>query len=139
MPPSAGTETILVIDDERLVLSLTHSMLTRYGYDVVTAMSGAEALAVFKNWPDIEVNLLLVDLVMPGMNGTETVQRIHELRPALPVIYFSAYSEMESLRPRHARNAPYLAKPFSSLRLTAKIREVLDNSKADAAGAESSE
>src|SRR5882672_1091084 len=117
MPPIPGTETVLVIDDERLVLSLTHAMLLRNGYTVLTAMSGAEAVALFSNWPEIEVHLLLVDLIMPGMSGDETVKRIWELRPGLPVLYFSAYSAMESLRPKYALGVPYLAKPFSSLQL----------------------
>ena len=134
MPPLPGTETILVIDDERLVLSLTHAMLTRYGYAVLTAMSGSEAVGLFNNWPAIEIDLLLVDLLMPGMGGSETVKRIHEIRPGLPVLYVSAYSEMESLRPQYARGVPYLAKPFTSLQLTDKIREVLDaGSSAEAA------
>lgn len=133
MPPLPGAETILVIDDEHLVLSLTHAMLTRYGYTVLTAMSGAEALALFSNWPEVEVDLLLVDLIMPGMSGEETVRRISELRPGIAVLYFSAYSEMESLRPQYARGVPYIAKPFTSLQLSKKIREVLDAGSADAA------
>jgi two-component system cell cycle sensor histidine kinase/response regulator CckA len=136
MPPSPGTETILVVDDERLVLSLTHAMLSRYGYTVLSAINGAEALALFKNWPDIEVDLLLVDLVMPGISGPETVKQIQELRPGVPVLYFSAYSEMESLRPQYARGIPYIAKPFTSIQLMAKIREALDSRpSADAASA----
>src|SRR5215813_1878273 len=126
MPPDHGSETILVIDDEHVVLSLTHAMLTRYGYTVLTANSGAEALALIKNWGDIEVHLLVVDLVIPDMNGVETVKRIHELRPGLPILYCSAYSEEETLRPVFARGIPYLSKPFTSQQLIKKIREVLD-------------
>jgi len=72
---------------------------------------------------------------MPGLNGVETVERIHQLRPGLPVLYFSAYSEQEELRPAFARGVPYIAKPFTSLQLTKRIREVLDAGRAEAAEA----
>ena len=135
MSPTARTETILVIDDKLLALSLADSMLTRYGYNVITATSGEEALWFFEKWPDIEVNLVLVDLVMPGLNGVETATGIHKFRPGLPILYFSAYSQQEGLRPRFARGVPYIAKPFTSVQLTQKIREVLDAGKSDAAEA----
>ena len=93
MPPVPGTETILVIDDEPMVVRLTSAMLSRHGYTVVTAGSGTEAVNLFKNRPQIEVHLLLVDLLMPDMNGIEAVKLITELRPGLPALYFSAYSE----------------------------------------------
>jgi two-component system cell cycle sensor histidine kinase/response regulator CckA len=135
MSPTARTETILVIDDEVFVRSLAHSMLTRYGYNVITASSGEEALRFFEKWPNVEVHLAMVDLVMPGLNGVQTVEGIHKLRPGLPVLYFSAYSEDEGLRPRFARSVPYIGKPFTSLQVTQKIREVLDAGKSDAAEA----
>jgi len=133
MSPIPGTETILVVDDESLVLSLANSMLTRFGYNAITAASGKEALRLFEKWPVVQVDLALVDLVMPEMNGVELVERIHKLRPGLPVLYFSAYSAQDTLRPQFARNMPYIAKPFTSLQLTSKIREVLDAGKPDAA------
>jgi CheY-like chemotaxis protein len=132
MSPTGRTETILVIDDDRMVLGLVDSMLTRYGYTVVTATSGEEALRLFEN---IQVDLALVDVVMPDMNGVGVVERIHELRPGLPILLFSGYSEEDSLRPMFARSAPFIAKPFTSLQLTRKIREVLDTPKADAESA----
>jgi CheY-like chemotaxis protein len=132
MSPTGRTETILVIDDDRMVLGLVDSMLTRYGYTVVTATSGEEALRLFEN---IQVDLALVDVVMPDMNGVGVVERIHELRPGLPILLFSGYYEHESLRPMLARGIPFLAKPFTSLQLTQKIRELLDNPKADAESA----
>jgi CheY-like chemotaxis protein len=124
--PFAKTETILIVDDEPLVLSLTSAMLRRHGYSVLTAASGAEAIALFKHSPSVEVHLLLVDLAMPDMTGVAVVERISEWRPGLPVVYFSAYSGDESLRPAYARGIPFIAKPFTSLQLIKKIREVLD-------------
>jgi CheY-like chemotaxis protein len=133
MPPLPGTETILIIDDETAVLSLTSRMLTRYGYEVITATSAKETLHLFEVWPDLPVDLLLVDIVLPEMNGIELAQNIWELRPDFPVLFFSAYSDEEILRPVIARGIPYIAKPFSSIQLTKKIRELLDAPKADAA------
>ena len=127
MPPKPGSETILVVDDEIAVLSLTNMMLTRYGYTVITAASAKEALHLFEVWPDLQVDLLLVDVIMPVMNGIELAALIREKRPNLPVLYFSAYSDQEPLRPVFSRRLPYIAKPFTSLQLTTRIREVLDS------------
>src|SRR5262249_55974955 len=114
------------VDDEIAVLSLTNMMLSRYGYTVITAASGKEALHLFEVWPDLQVDLLLVDIIMPDMNGLELAARIRELRPDLRSLYFSAYSDQEPLRPLIARGLPYIAKPFTSLQLTRRIREILD-------------
>ena len=133
MPPLPGTETIFIIDDESAVLSLTSRMLTRYGYETITATNAKETLHLFEVWPDLPVDLLLVDIVMPDMNGIALAEKIWELRPGLPVLFFSAYSEQEILRPVMARGVPYIAKPFNSSQLTKKIRAVLDAPKADAA------
>src|ERR1700730_5431338 len=126
MLPTRRRETILVVDDEQMVLGLVNSMLTRFGYRVIAAASGKEALDLLEKKPDIEVQLALVDLILPGMTGVEVVERIHKLRPGLPVLYFSAYSEDDTLRPIFAGGIPFIAKPFTSLQLTQKIREVLE-------------
>ena len=136
MPPQLGTETILVVDDEHAVLSLSDAMLRRYGYTVITAPSGKEALRLLEVWPTMEIHLALIDLVMPAMNGVDLSQRIRMIRPRLPILYFSAYSEYEPLRPDYARGIPFIAKPFTSLQLIRKIREVLDEPIADAARGE---
>ena len=78
---------------------------------------------------------MLVDIVMPEMNGVELAERVREIRPGLPVLFFSAYSDQDTLRPALSRGLPYLSKPFTSLRLTKKIRELLDRPKTASAGA----
>jgi two-component system cell cycle sensor histidine kinase/response regulator CckA len=132
--PLPGTETILIVDDEHAVLGLTHLMLRRSGYALIPASSGKEALHLFEVWPDLEVDLLMADIVMPGMNGVELAEEIRVLRPNLPVLFFSAYSDQEILRPVIARRVPYIAKPFTALQLTKKIREVLDKPKTASKG-----
>ena len=121
-----GHETILVVDDEVAVCSLARLMLTRHGYSVIDAGSGAEALHLFEVWPDLEVDLALIDIVMPIMSGVKLADKLRAVRPNLPVLYTSAYPEDEMLRPIAIRGLPYLPKPFTSVRLVAKIRELLD-------------
>src|SRR5438477_11759803 len=119
--PQSGTETILVVDDEIIILSLARSMLTRYGYSVLEASNGAEALHLFEVWPDLEVDLALIDIVMPLMSGVKLAEKLRAVRPNLPVLYTSAYPEDEMLRPIAARGLPYLPTPFTSALLVAKI------------------
>src|SRR5438445_12455817 len=122
----SGAQTILVVDDEIAVMSVVEMMLKRGGYSVITAAGANEALNLFAEWPDLEVDLLLLDFVLPDMNGVELYRRIRERRPELPVLYFSAYSEHEELRPALARGVPYMAKPFTASQLTRRVREILD-------------
>jgi CheY-like chemotaxis protein len=124
--PQWGTETVLVVDDELVALSLTQLMLTRYGYSVLTASSGREALHLFEVWPDQHVHFAVIDIVMPEMDGFEVAAALRTIRPDLPVLFTSAYSDRPELRPERTRNIPYLAKPFSSVKLIDKMREMLD-------------
>ena len=71
---------------------------------------------------------------MSEMNGVELALRIDRVRPGLPILFCSAYSEREELRPVHERKLPYISKPFTSIKLTSRIREVLDAPKVTAAG-----
>jgi len=121
-----GGETILVVDDEVAVLSVMEMMLKRSGYTVITAASAQQALNLFADWADLQVDLLLVDFVLPDMNGVELTRKIWERRPDLPALYFSAYSEHEELRPALARGVPYIAKPFTADQLTSRVRDILD-------------
>jgi CheY-like chemotaxis protein len=131
--PEQGTESILIVDDETVILSLTHAMLTRYGYNVIGAQSGGEALRLVASWPDLKIDMAIIDIVMPVMDGIELTRRLHELRPNLPVLYISAYAENEHLRPINTQGLPMIAKPFSSVTLIAKIRKMLDRESAESA------
>src|SRR5689334_10672947 len=119
--PEQGTETVLIVDDETIVLSLAQAMLTRYGYTVLIAHSGDEALHFLEVWPDQALDIAVLDIVMPMMDGFELAERLRVLRPTLPILYMSAYSQRAELRPERTRGIPYLAKPFTSLGLTGKI------------------
>src|SRR5882724_11577325 len=120
-----GAETILVVDDDAEMLGLTQMMLTRAGFNVLIAGSGKEAIKLLETLPDLAVDLLLVDLIMPGMNGNELVDHVLKMRPGLPFVYCSAYPNQPILQSILARGIPYIAKPFTSVQLADKIREVL--------------
>jgi len=125
-----GSETVLVVDDETFMLSLANAMLARHGYTVLTATSAQEVLHMFEIWPDLKVDVAVLDVVMPQMDGFELADRIRQIRPRLPILYMSAYPEKAELRPERTRNIPFVPKPFSSLTLVGKIREVLDKPQA---------
>jgi two-component system cell cycle sensor histidine kinase/response regulator CckA len=121
-----GTETVLVVDDESFMLSLAELMLTRLGYTVLTATRGEEVLHMIEVWPDLKIDVAVIDVVMPLMDGFELAERMRKIRPRLPILYMSAYPEKAELRPEQTRNIPFVPKPFTSLKLAGKIREVLD-------------
>ena len=126
-----GSETVLVVDDETFMLSLADAMLARHGYTVLTATTGQQVLHMFQIWPELKIDVAVLDVVMPGMDGFELAERIRKIRPRLPILYMSAYPEKAELRPEKTRNIPFVPKPFSSLTLVGKIREMLDEPRED--------
>jgi CheY-like chemotaxis protein len=114
-----GTETILVVDDEALVLTMAETILSDYGYKVLTASSGTAALALLAR-RGVATDLVLTDLVMPGLGGRELAERIRAAG-RLPVIFMSGYV-MPSGSPD---GADYLQKPFTSRQLLSKVRAAL--------------
>jgi two-component system cell cycle sensor histidine kinase/response regulator CckA len=129
-----GTETVLIVDDETFMLSLAELMLTRLGYTVLTATSGKEVLHMLEVWPDLKIDIAVLDVVMPMMDGFEVAERVRKLRPRLPILYMSAYPEKAELRPEQTRDVPFVPKPFTSINLAGKIREVLDSPHLHASG-----
>jgi nitrogen-specific signal transduction histidine kinase len=118
-----GTETILVVDDEEMLLSMTETILSDYGYKILTANSGTKALAVLSR-DDVQVDLVVTDLVMPGMGGRELVERIRQLAPKVKILCTSGY-----VMPTDKKGIPaYLQKPFTSDDLLAKVKRVLSSS-----------
>ena len=121
-PAGSGGETILVAEDEEQVRKLVDRVLTRLGYTVLSAADGAEALSLEANHAG-RIDLLLTDMVMPGMGGGELSRRMLERQPALKVLLMSGYSE-ELVAAEHGE-VPFLPKPFTPEELAAKVREVL--------------
>jgi signal transduction histidine kinase len=115
-----GTETILVVDDESLVLTMAETILTEYGYKVLTASGGQKALALLSR-DDTKVDLVVTDLVMPGMGGRELVERIQQLAPTIKILCMSGYVMPSDKQTGTA----YLQKPFASQDLLLKARLAL--------------
>ena len=115
-----GTETVLVVDDESLLLTMTETVLTGYGYKVFVANSGPKALELLAQ-DNSKVDLVITDLVMPGMSGRELVERIRQLAPATRILCMSGYA----LPADKQRGMPYLRKPFTTEELLTKVKHAV--------------
>ncbi len=124
--PRRGTETILLVEDEDAVRSLTRRCLESSGYTVLQAASAEEALEIADRFAG-RLDLLLTDVVMPGASGPELSRRLLERRPGTPVLYVSGYTDaaMASHVALDA-GASFLQKPFTPETLSRKVREILD-------------
>ena len=120
-----GTETVLVVEDEEAVRAVACRVLSRQGYTVVEARNGVEALAtITDNRP---VDLVVTDVVMPELGGVELARRLATLRPGLPVVFMSGYTEADKLQPGLLdADSSLLRKPFSGESLILRVREALD-------------
>jgi two-component system cell cycle sensor histidine kinase/response regulator CckA len=121
-----GTETILLAEDEDGVRSLTREVLEKYGYTVLEAANGEEALALAGRHHG-PLDLLLSDVVMPRMGGPELAQVLLRERPALKVLYMSGYTEHPMVRRGVVDSGvAFLQKPFTPSLLVSRVREVLE-------------
>src|SRR5580658_6235979 len=115
---------VLVVDDEPEIRKLVTAMLARNGYRVLSADSGENALRLFKSNPDTD--LLLTDVVSPGMSGPMIADQISALKPDIKVLFMSGYDGTQVVQ-RYVVEKGYslLTKPFSMEQLEAKVRAVL--------------
>ena len=120
-----GTETILLAEDEDSVRAVTTRILESSGYRVTTAINGVDALEKFEASEE-GFDLLLTDVMMPLMKGTELARRLHAREPGLRVIFMSGYNEEAVLGHFEGASPLLLQKPFSPQVLTRRIRQVLD-------------
>jgi signal transduction histidine kinase len=123
----AGTETILLVEDDETLRLLARRILQSRGYTVLEARDGEQALAICGQ-PATRIDLVATDAVMPKMNGRVLAERLATLRPRLRVLFMSGYTDDDMLRrgimdPRMA----FLQKPFTPEGLAKKVREVLDS------------
>jgi len=123
--PSRGSETILLVEDEREVRRIAYRILTHHGYSVIEAGSGAEALQLLSRDPR-DVHLVLTDMVMPAMNGRELVDALRVTRPRLKAIFMSGYSDHALLVRGDGSRESVLQKPFTTEKLAQVVREALD-------------
>ena len=116
----SGNQTILMIDDEDLLLTMGEMVLSSYGYRVLTANSGQRALEIFAE-KAAEIDLVITDLVMPNMSGRELIERLRRQVPAIKVICASGFVRP----PSSEEKENYLQKPFASQDLLRKVKQVL--------------
>jgi CheY-like chemotaxis protein len=121
-----GHETILVVDDEPGLRALARSGLRQRGFDVVAVESGEQALEILKRG-EPHVDLVVLDLTMPGLSGEKVLRAIRGFRPHLPVLIASGYATVQNQSSWVAAGAVgFLAKPYRIRDLAGKLREVLD-------------
>ncbi|HWO10086.1 MAG TPA: PAS domain-containing protein, partial [Polyangiaceae bacterium] len=128
-PVPVGGETILLVEDDANVRNVAMLFLKRLGYQVLVAPNGQAALALVseRGVADLVVDLLLTDVVMPGMNGRELAERLRRLRPAMHVLYSSGYTDDVIVHHGNVQEQlNFIAKPYSIADLGRKIRQVLD-------------
>jgi CheY-like chemotaxis protein len=120
-----GNENVLLVDDEEIVVGVGKQMLERLGYTVVTAKNGLEAVDFHSNNPD-GVDLVLLDMMMPGLEAGETYDQLKSINPAVKVILSSGYSLDQKATDILNRGCNgFIQKPFSMKNLREKIDEVL--------------
>jgi two-component system cell cycle sensor histidine kinase/response regulator CckA len=132
----AGQGTVLVVDDEEVVRKAATFTLLRYGYQVLGATSGREAIQIFRN-RDHQIALVLLDLTMPGMDGEEVLRELRLIEPSIRVLLSSGFNEVESVRRFTGKGlAGFIQKPYTAHALGAKVKQILgfDNRTAPTAG-----
>ena len=115
-----GTGTVLLVEDEPMVRSVAERALTRHGYQVITADNGEDALEVLERGEQID--LLISDVVMPGMDGPTMVREARKSRPELKILFISGYAEEQLRKSIDIENVNFLPKPFSVTELAEAAR-----------------
>jgi len=124
--PARGSETILLVEDEEAVRGLTSRILEKQGYRVIVAQHGREAMDIASK-EDGRIDLVLTDIVMPGMNGRGLVERLTGIRPRIKSLYMSGYTDDDIIRRGFVEpSKSFLQKPFTSDALLQTVRKVLD-------------
>ncbi|MCC7075465.1 MAG: PAS domain S-box protein [Deltaproteobacteria bacterium] len=125
-PVAAGSETVLLVEDEEVVRRVIERVLKKAGYTVLSAGGGGDALLLCEQHPG-RIDLVLTDVVMPHMSGRELVERLARMRPGMKVLYMSGYTDDAIVQHGVAQSAVrFVAKPFSAAELSGKVRAVLD-------------
>jgi CheY-like chemotaxis protein len=121
-----GRETVLLVEDERMVRDLAKQVLSRQGYHVLTAQNGNDALEVCRDFAGT-IELLVTDIVMAGMSGPDLARRLESASRVGCVLYISGYAGDAVLERSGERGVAFLQKPFTPTALARKVREVLDH------------
>ena len=120
-----GTGTILLIDDEEMIIKVGKELLQELGYDVMTASSGMDAIELYKKNVD-QIDMVIMDMIMPGMGGGETFDRLKRINPDIRVLLSSGYSINGQASKILARGCDgFIQKPFNLVQLSDKIKQII--------------
>ena len=123
---ASGSETVLMVDDEEMIIEVGQALLEKLGYKVIVARSGEHAVEIVKN-RGAQIDMVILDLIMPGLNGDRAFDRIRDIQPSMPVLLSSGYSIDGQARKILSRGCNgFIQKPFNISGLSRKIREILD-------------
>jgi len=121
-----GTETILVVDDEAQIVKVCSRLLQKFGYEVLTAPSGKEAIDLARRF-GAKISLVVLDMTMPDMSGRQTYEALKEITPSIKVLLSSGYSiEGQAQELLDSGCKGFIQKPFDAVDLSAKVREIID-------------
>ncbi len=121
-----GTETVLLVDDEEMIIAVGQQILESMGYTVFLAKSGREAVETYKKNKG-KIDMVLLDMIMPEMGGSETYERLKEINPDIKVLLSSGYSINGQAKTILAKGCDdVIQKPFGMKNLSQKLREILD-------------
>jgi CheY-like chemotaxis protein len=124
-----GSETILVVEDDEVVRNLATRILKKQGYKVLEAPNGGSALIMCEDFKET-INLIITDVVMPGMSGRNLVDRLREIHPEMKVLFMSGYTD--NVIVHHGileKEIDFIQKPFTIENLSKKVREILERPK----------
>ena len=124
--PHPNTETLLIVDDEPLMTDLFRQMMSRQGYTVLIANGGNEALAMVEN-TESPVNLIVLDMNMPDMNGLETAHALEQQHPAIPILIATGLGSDASEANLPSNVVGIVQKPYQGRALAERIRAILDS------------
>ncbi len=121
-----GKETLLLVDDENMILGVGSEMLKELGYVVLIARNGKEAVEIYRTNQG-KINMVILDMIMPGMGGGETYDKIKEINPNIKVLLTSGYDiDGEATEILGRGCTGFIQKPFDMKMLSQKLREILD-------------
>jgi two-component system cell cycle sensor histidine kinase/response regulator CckA len=121
-----GTETVLLVDDDELVIDVSQQLLEKLGYNVLTADNGHEAIEIYQRH-NHEISLVIIDMIMPDLNGGETYDELKTINPNIKALLSSGYS-MDGLAQDILNRGcnGFIQKPFNIKKLSCKVRDILD-------------